>query len=601
MNIVNFEQFVGQINEDLNKEGFCKTFAAERKSLAKLGKSPSRTTLFCYTKDRDWAINEGGGTELQYHVSIRDNALKYGLGFNAQYVPFKNVLTPQEYIRPFWDAFIALYQPKESHWNEYTIIDRDPNNVGKAPQYNEFVLYGKKIDIVNGEIKDEDYRQLLTDIQGNLFTIYQSIFSLRNINQTHKQKNTMLTNTIANLLKKKRNIILQGAPGTGKTYNTAAIALATLGENDVDLSDHKAVMDRYKSLKDSQIFFTTFHQSMDYEDFVEGLKPKVDKETNAITYQPEDGIFKIACNAVRNDENKNIVECIDAYLQTIKGLENKKEIPTLTGKSKLYVWWNEGNVTISTRSTNSSSTKDETYSPSPLNIEKVKQQALGEGQENNWRQYAEAFINAVKEAYQVTQNKPVVLIIDEINRGNVSKIFGELITLLEADKRDELSVILPYSKMSFSVPANLYIIGTMNTTDRSTGTLDYALRRRFAFVTLKSDRAVVEKHYNSDDEVKNIALALFDDIQKFISNPQHLCGDFSIDDLMVGHSYFMAANRPELEAKIQYEVIPLINEYINDGILNVTQKQKNDAFAAWSNLQTIPAYSTSDDSSSTEE
>ena len=141
----------------------------------------------------------------------------------------------------------------------------------------------------------------------------------------------------------------------------------------------------------------------------------------------------------------------------------------------------------------------------------------------------------------------------------------------------------------------------MNTTDRSTGTLDYALRRRFAFVTLKSDRAVVEKHYNSDDEVKNIALALFDDIQKFISNPQHLCGDFSIDDLMVGHSYFMAANRPELEAKIQYEVIPLINEYINDGILNVTQKQKNDAFAAWSNLQTIPAYSTSDDSSSTEE
>lgn len=479
MNIVNFEQFVRQINEDLNKDGFCEKFATARKSLAELGKSPSRTTLFSYTKDRDWAINEGGGIELQYHVSIRDNALKYGLGFNAQYVPYKNALTPQEYIRPFWEAFIDLYHPKESPWNEYTIIDRDPNNVGNAPQYNEFVLYGKKIDIVDGEIKDEDYRQLLTDIQGNLFTIYQSIFSLRNTNQTHKQKNTMFTNTIADLLKKKRNIILQGAPGTGKTYNTAAIALATLDVNDVDLSDHKAVMDRYKSLKDSQIFFTTFHQSMDYEDFVEGLKPKVDNATNAITYQPEDGIFKIACNAV------------------------------------------------------------------------------------------------------VTQNKSVVLIIDEINRGNVSKIFGELITLLEADKRDELNVILPYSKMSFSVPANLYIIGTMNTTDRSTGTLDYALRRRFAFVTLKSDRAVVEKHYNSDDEVKNIALALFDDIQKFISDPQHLCGDFSIDDLMVGHSYFMAANRPELEAKIQYEVIPLINEYINDGILNVTNEQKEAAFAAW--------------------
>ncbi len=597
MNIVNFEQFVRQINEDLNKEGFCQKFAATRKKFAKLSKSPSRTTLFRYTEGRDWAINEGGGTELQYHISIRDNALKYGLGFNAQYVPYKNALTPQGYIRPFWDAFIVLYQPKESPWNEYTIIDRIQNNKGLSPQYDEFVLYGKKISIVNNEITDEVYHQLLTDIQGNLFTIYQSIFSLRNTNQTHKQKNTMFTNTIADLLKKKRNIILQGAPGTGKTYNTAAIALATLGENDVDLSDHKAVMDRYKSLKDSQIFFTTFHQSMDYEDFVEGLKPKVDNATNAITYQPEDGIFKIACNAVRSDENKNIVECIDEYLQTIKGFENKKEIPTLTGKAKLNVWWKEGNTTISTRSINSSSTKDETYSPSPLNIEKVKLQAQGQGVENNWTQYAQAFINAVKEAYQVTQNKPVVLIIDEINRGNVSKIFGELITLLEADKRDELSVILPYSKMSFSVPSNLYIIGTMNTTDRSTGTLDYALRRRFAFVTFKSDRTVIEKHYNSDDEVKNIALELFDDIQEFISNPQHLCGDFSIDDLMVGHSYFMAANQPELEAKIQYEVIPLINEYINDGILNVTNEQKEAAFSKWSDI----AGGTSDDSSSTEE
>ena len=403
------------------------------------------------------------------------------------------------------------------------------------------------------------------------------------------------------LLGVKRNIILQGAPGTGKTYNTAAIALAILGIKNVDLTNRKEVMKEYQSLKGSQIFFTTFHQSMDYEDFVEGLKPKVDKETNAITYQPEDGIFKRACKAVRNDENKNIVECIDAYLQTIKGYENKKEIPTLTGKSNLYVWWNEGNVTISTRSTNSCSTKDETYSPSPLNIEKVKQQALGEGQENNWRQYAEAFINAVKKEYHVTQNKPVVLIIDEINRGNVSKIFGELITLLEADKRDELSVILPYTQMPFSVPSNLYIIGTMNTTDRSTGTLDYALRRRFAFVTLKADRNVVAKHY-SDGQLRDTAVALFDDIQNFISNPQHLCGDFSIDDLMVGHSYFMAQDETELKAKIRYEVIPLINEYINDGILNVTNEQKRVAFAQWCDLNTIlAADNTSDDSFSDEE
>lgn len=297
------------------------------------------------------------------------------------------------------------------------------------------------------------------------------------------------------LLKEKHNIIIQGAPGTGKTYNTAAIALAALDIKDVDLSDHKAVMDRYKDLQDIQIFFTTFHQSLDYEDFVEGLRPCIQTneagETIGIIYEPVDGIFKRACNVA---------------------------------------------------------------------------------QENN---------------------KPVVLIIDEINRGNVSKIFGELITLLEADKRKDgnhpITVILPYTKDNFNVPSNLFIIGTMNTTDRSTGTIDYALRRRFAFVTLKADKKVIDNHYiqMKDSDLKETAISLFEDIYKFIENPNHLCGDFGIDDLMVGHSYFMAETKKELENKIKYEVIPLIKEYINDGILKVDNEEKSKAFEAWSELRTI--------------
>ena len=195
--------------------------------------------------------------------------------------------------------------------------------------------------------------------------------------------------------------------------------------------------------------------------------------------------------------------------------------------------------------------------------------------------------------YKVTEDKPVVLIIDEINRGNVSKIFGELITLLEADKRDhgdhKINVMLPYTQVPFSVPSNLYIIGTMNTTDRSTGSIDYALRRRFAFVTIKSDVGVVAQHYDKigNQTLKKTATDLFNDIESFIDNQQHLGGDMNVNDLMVGHSYFMADDEEGLRNKVEYEIIPLINEYINDGILNVSAEEKKNAFDAWSDLKVI--------------
>lgn len=156
----------------------------------------------------------------------------------------------------------------------------------------------------------------------------------------------------AKLLRSKHNIILQGAPGTGKTYNTAAIALEVLGIDDVDLTDHVAIMKKYRELQDDRIFFTTFHQSLDYEDFVEGLKPHIQTNANGesigVTYEPEDGIFKRACNAVETDGSKDIIECIDDYLQKIKGFENKRKIPTLSGRSSLYIWWKEGNTTLGT-------------------------------------------------------------------------------------------------------------------------------------------------------------------------------------------------------------------------------------------------------------
>lgn len=481
--------------------------------------------------------------------------------------------------------------------------------------------WGQRVSVDQWHCYDNDSTVYNSGCQSALLAgnTQQSIFEVDakfaqdKIKELEKQyyKKYMFINNTAKLLKSKHNIILQGAPGTGKTYNTAAIALSVLGIDGVDLDNHDEVMKKYEELQDDRIFFTTFHQSLDYEDFVEGLKPHVQTNENGeslgVTYEPEDGIFKRACNAVVTDDSKDIIECIDDYLQKIKGFENRREIPTVTGKSSLYVWWKEGNKTVSSRSTNSTSQREESYSPSPLNIEKIKAQALGKGCENNWQQYAQAFIEAVKKEYHAKTDKSVVLIIDEINRGNVSKIFGELITLLEADKRDKgnhpIKVTLPYSKTLFGVPSNLYIIGTMNTTDRSTGTLDYALRRRFAFVTLKSDPNVIVKHYEKlgNDDLKAIAIDLFNNIKAFITNPKHLCGDLCIDDLMVGHSYFMASSKEELQCKVEFEIIPLIAEYINDGILTVNDQEKEKAFDAWESLQPVQIVDDEDEDNIDEE
>lgn len=386
----------------------------------------------------------------------------------------------------------------------YEDLEEDCKNWGQRIMVDGWHYYLPQSRVSTSGIQQDDITAGI--IMMSIFGISskKGLEKMKELREQYEKQN-MFVAQAAQLLKHKHNIILQGAPGTGKTYNTAAIALSVLGITDIDLTDHEKVMERYKSLQDNQIFFTTFHQSLDYEDFVEGLKPYVQTDETGqsigVTYKPEDGIFKRACRAVQTDESNEL---------------------------------------------------------------------------------------------------PVVLILDEINRGNISKIFGELITLLEADKREgsshPIQVTLPYSKLPFSVPLNLYIIGTMNTTDRSTGSLDYALRRRFAFVTLKSNVEVIEKYYDGiqNPNLKSIAVALFNDIKAFIENPQHLSSELDIDDLMVGHSFFMAATEQELFYKIRYEVIPLVNEYINDGILNVKADEKKKAFQAWESLTIIEKETTAE-------
>lgn len=389
---------------------------------------------------------------------------------------------------------------------------------------------------------------------------------------------------LTTLLKKKKNIILQGAPGTGKTYETAELALSVMDDPAAKSENREELMKRYHQLIDEKrIAFVTFHQTMDYESFVEGLKAVPVKDENekvvgGVYYEPKPGIFKTICDNARTKKDEDFDSNFDKFIKSIEGFEHKKTIPSSSGKVQIDVWY-DGGTTIQVRSTKSTIT-DPKKAPAPLNIEKIKNQANGdiEHGENNWPHYANAIIAAVQKEYAPktdSDKQPYVLIIDEINRGNVSKIFGELITLLEPDKREgevnEVKVKLTYSQIDFTVPSNLYIIGTMNTTDRSVGTIDYAIRRRFAFKTLEADKDVIlncEKF--KDEDTRNLALALFDSVWKFLENNKV---DMDIKDMMVGHSYFLAEDKPDLEMKWQYEILPLMQEYYKDGIIKAEPVQ----------------------------
>lgn len=265
-------------------------------------------------------------------------------------------------------------------------------------------------------------------------------------------------------------IILQGAPGCGKTYTTTELAVATCEEGVIPPT-REELKAKYKYLQvEGRIGFITFHQSMDYEDFVEGLKPDTkDSDSSAISFKVVPGLFKKICTNALHDRKKKFV-----------------------------------------------------------------------------------------------------LIIDEINRANISKVLGELITLLEKSKRlgadDEFSVVLPYSREEFSVPDNLYIIGTMNTADRSLGYIDYAIRRRFAFMTMTSNKEdIIAFYYDKPVALRDKAIALFDKVFDLINN--NISEEFDIDDLMIGQSYFMYKDKEDMAFCVQYKIKPLLEEYLRDGIL----------------------------------
>ena len=525
----------------------------------------------------------------------------------------------------------------------------------KIDDSSKELLFGKKRVGQNGFNKiTKDEALLILDKAKTLNPTENKIDKIKNWLLQNADTMNSEINQIKDILLLKKNIILQGAPGTGKTYKTAALALSICGETIPE--KHEDVMKRYDELqKEGRIGFCTFHQSMDYEDFVEGIKPKTENEQ--VAYEIEPGIFKTMCENAKNitterksekidfsktrvfkmslgEKGKDDAEIFDYCLENnVVGLgwggdkdfsqckkrEDFKALDDTWGAIAMEIfkqWMQIGDVILVSDGTKSVKAiarivgDYEFHKDAPIDMcqfRKVEWLYTGDLipisklYDKNLSQqsiygfyYSNKFgkpdfngtikvdvINDIitgKVDDETLQN--YVLIIDEINRGNVSKIFGELITLIEADKRiggdHPIKVTLPYSKDPFGVPSNLYIIGTMNTTDRSVGNIDYAVRRRFAFVTLKADRQILVGKYGEESK----QVKLFDSVFTFLDDDKKH-PDMDIDDLMVGHSYFMADDDNKLRLKLEYEIIPLIQEYSKDGIINVKKDELKKAFDDW--------------------
>lgn len=364
------------------------------------------------------------------------------------------------------------------------------------------------------------------------------------------------------------NRILYGPPGTGKTFHSISHATAIVEGADIDLimqecedgkrDDVKSRYDQY--VEDGLITFCTFHQSMSYEDFIEGIKPKKPAEKDTfLKYDIEDGIFKTLCDAAETNwleskaSNIGKLPFEEAFEQLKDEWYSNKDMKfSMKTEGKEYTVTGFTNKSISFKK--SSGGEGHTLSINTLKeFYYDKRSPKKEGVGVYYPGLLEK-LSRFKNENKGAQLKNFVLIIDEINRGNVSQIFGELITLIEDDKRlgnaEALTVTLPYSGDDFGVPPNLYIIGTMNTADRSVEALDTALRRRFTFVPMLPEETKLKPTPDGIDLPK--MLKTLNSRLKILKDADHT----------IGHAWLMNVNDTDgLIKAFANKILPLLQEY----------------------------------------
>ncbi|EGK8008564.1 AAA domain-containing protein [Campylobacter lari] len=429
------------------------------------------------------------------------------------------------------------------------------------------------------------------------------------INSSDKEfYNNKETNKGLNVENPPLNQILYGPPGTGKTYQTIDKALEIISKEEKiqipskdDRANRKKLFDEY--VKKGRIVFTTFHQSYGYEEFIEGIKPDINKtaeNSQEVNYKIEKGVFKELCekaldnyeNSILNADELNkkieLKEKVENFLNWL--LETNEPISKTKGGNFFVVDINDktvmiysegverfdGNFNLSISIFMELLKHHDEFNNAAEMFKKVFDRDYADRTHTYYFNLVKKFKAYEKQSTVKNENKknndnslkPYIIIIDEINRGNVSKIFGELITLIEPSKRigeeEEIKVKLPYSGKDFGVPKNVYIIGTMNTADRSITSLDTALRRRFEFIEMMPDVEELEKSKYKDVNLKKLLEAINTRIEYLLDREK-----------TIGHAFFIGIdNLEKLKKVFQNKIIPLLQEYfyndyaLIDAVLN---------------------------------
>ena len=421
------------------------------------------------------------------------------------------------------------------------------------------------------ELLSKTYPELEPSKLGTMLFEYSKLFmENKEENSTMDSSNNFRHQLTQSLLQSK-NLILRGAPGTGKTYLAKEIALELTGGNE------------------DQIGFVQFHPSYDYTDFVEGLRP-VSNGDGAIEFKLEDGIFKQFCQkakaAQKTGGQDNFDEAWDRYLEYVNSRDEKEyltELSYLTVNSR-----NNFNINYETKAQGTVLTKfyvyelykDENYLKQPY-----------------YRNQGKKVLEILKKRFglkdyisptEIKTDKNFVFIIDEINRGEISKIFGELFFSVDPGYRGQKgSVSTQYANLhendeKFYIPENVYIIGTMNDIDRSVDTFDFAMRRRFRFVEVTAESQLGMLDDALGDKAEE-AKACLRNLNAEIEKVQELNSHYHI-----GPSYFLKLEEVDFDYELLWSdyLKPLLEDYLRGSyeeveILETLKK----AFDLTSNVQ----------------